>query len=133
MAKDQEETKKEKKMKTNLAYSTYSQNNASIESPEKLIEMLYEGVLKFATQAKNSIEAKNIEKKAYWINRTSAIFVELISTLDYSAGDVSHYLNGLYNQEITLLMQANMNNDAKPLDEVIHVTKELLEAWRESV
>jgi len=38
-------------MYSNLAYSTYSQNNISIESPEKLIKMLYEGILRFASQA----------------------------------------------------------------------------------
>lgn len=124
--------KEDKPMRTNLAYSAYSQNNASIESSEKLICMLYEGILKFATQAKNAILVKDIEKRTYWINRTSAIFFELINSLNYSAGDVSHYLNGLYNQEIALLSEANINNDIKPLEEVLHVTKELLEAWRET-
>ncbi|WP_442765469.1 flagellar export chaperone FliS, partial [Sulfurospirillum cavolei] len=65
-------------MYSNLAYSTYSQNNISIESPEKLIKMLYEGILRFASQAKRAIEDGNIEKRTYWINRTSAIFAELI-------------------------------------------------------
>lgn len=124
--------KEGKPMRTNLAYSAYSQNNASIESSEKLICMLYEGILKFTTQAKNAIHAKDIEKKTYWINRASAIFVELIGSLEYSAGDVSYYLEGLYNQEIILLSQANLNNDIKPLDEVLHVTKELLESWKEA-
>ena len=50
-------------MRTNLAYATYSQNNASIESSEKLIKMLYEGILRFTALAKRSIEEKNIEKK----------------------------------------------------------------------
>lgn len=123
--------KKGKPMRSNLAYSAYSQNNASIESPEKLISMLYEGILKFANQAKVAIEANDIEKRTYWINRTSAIFYELISSLDFSAGDVSYYLNGLYAQEITLLTEANITNDVKPIEEVLHVTKELLEAWKE--
>lgn len=124
--------KEEKPMRTNLAYSAYSQNNASIESSEKLICMLYEGILKFATQAKNAIHANDIEKRTYWINRTSAIFFELISSLEYSAGDISYYLEGLYTQEITLLNEANINNDVKPLEEVLHVTKELLESWKEA-
>ncbi len=51
-------------MRSNLAYSAYSQNNVSIESSEKLIKMLYEGVLKFVSQAKRSIEDGDIEKKS---------------------------------------------------------------------
>ena len=50
-------------MRSNLAYSAYSQNNVSIESSEKLIKMLYEGILKFASQAKRSIELEDTEKK----------------------------------------------------------------------
>ncbi|WP_024955150.1 flagellar export chaperone FliS [Sulfurospirillum arcachonense] len=118
-------------MKSNLAYSAYSQNNVSIESSEKLIKMLYEGILKFASQAKRSIEANDIEKRVYWINRTTAIFSELINSLNYDSGDISHYLSGLYTQQIALLTECNITNNTAKLDEVINVTKILLQAWNE--
>ncbi len=118
-------------MSPNLAYATYSQNNISIESSEKLIEMLYEGVLKFASLAKRAIETNNLEKKSYWINRTVAIFSELINSIDYEAGDISYYLTGLYIHQMKTLSIANIENDSKKIDEVLHVTKELLIAWRE--
>ncbi len=116
----------------NLAYNTYAQNNIGIESPEKLIEMLYEGTLRFNTQAIRCIENDNIEKRTYWINRSMAVFIELIQALDFSHGDISHYLSGLYNYQIKLLMEANMNNDISKLNEVNNVIKGLLEAWRET-
>ena len=122
---------KGKKMSPNLAYSTYSQNNISIESSEKLIEMLYEGILRFASLAKRSIEKNDIEKKSYWINRSVAIFFELINYINHDAGEISDYLTGLYMYQIQSLSMANANNDTKKIDQVIHVTKELLEAWRE--
>ena len=118
-------------MSPNLAYSVYSQNNVSIESGEKLIQMLYEGVLKFSSLAKRAIEAKDLEKKSYWINRTVAIFSELVNSINYDAGDISNYLVGLYLHQIKLLSIANIENDAKNIDEVLHVTKELLLAWKE--
>ena len=118
-------------MYTNLAYATYSQNNTSIESSEKLIKMLYEGVLRFASQASKAIEDGNIEKRTYWINRTSAIFSELINSLNYDGGQVAHYLSGLYVQQVKLLAEANMQNDTTKLDEVIGVAKELLQAWKD--
>ncbi len=118
-------------MSPNVAYATYSQNNISVESPEKLIEMLYEGVLRFASLAKRAIETKNLEKKSYWINRTTAIFSELLSSIDYSEGDTSHYLAGLYLHQIKCLSIANIENDTSKIEEVLHVTKELLQAWRE--
>lgn len=118
-------------MRSNLAYSVYSQNNVSIESSEKLIKMLYEGILKFSAQAKHSIETNNVEKRVYWINRTTAIFAELINSLNYDGGSVAHYLSGLYTQQIKLLALSNMNNTTEELNEVITVTKELLGAWNE--
>lgn len=114
------------------AYSLYQQNSVSIESPAKLIEMLYEGILRFASQAKRYIEAEDIEKKIYYINRTTDIFSELINSLDYDrGGEVAHYLSGLYTHQIKLLAQANIRNDGEKIDTVIRVARGLLDAWRE--
>ncbi|NCB54432.1 MAG: flagellar export chaperone FliS [Epsilonproteobacteria bacterium] len=118
-------------MYSNLAYSTYSQNNISIESPEKLIKMLYEGILRFASQAKRAIEDGNIEKRTYWINRTSAIFAELIHSLNYDNGRVAYYLQGLYTYQLKLLSEANLNNDNEKLDQVMNVARGLLDAWKD--
>jgi flagellar protein FliS len=119
-------------MNNNLAYNTYTQNNIGVESPEKLVQMMYEGILRFNMQAKRSMENSDIEKRTYWINRSSAVVSELINILDYSQGDIAHYLFGLYNYQLRLLMEANLTNDATKLDEVNQVIKGLLEVWKES-
>jgi len=125
---------KEKTMyRNNLAYNTYAQNNASIESPHKLIEMLYEGILRFNAQAKKAMREGNIEQRAYWIGRSSAIFSELINILDFSqAGSVAAYLNGLYTHQLHLLLEASLHNDEAKIDEINGVVKGLLEAWKEA-
>lgn len=116
------------------AYNAYNNNHVQIESPERLIEMLYEGVLKFCGQAINAIENDDLEKRTYWINRVTAIFTELLNSLDYDAGgDMSHYLSGLYVQQIKNLALANSDNSREKIDEVVSVTKTLLETWREEV
>jgi len=115
------------------AYSTYTENNINIESPTKLIEMLYEGVLKFNAQAKKAIKDKNIEKRVYWTNRSIAIITELMACLDMDQkGTVSQYLQGLYEYQIKLLTEAGLHNDMAKLDECTNVFKELLGAWRET-
>lgn len=93
--------------------------------------MLYEGVLKFTSQAKRSIESGDTEKKVYWINKSTAIFAELINSLNYDNGNIAHYLSGLYTQQIRLLAESNMSDDVKKLDEVLSVTKILLAVWNE--
>lgn len=120
-------------MNKSLAYNTYAQNNMGVESSEKLIEMLYEGILRFNMQAKRSISINDIEKRTYWINRSTAIFSELLNSLDFSAnGDISEYLDGLYSHQLYTLSEANLENSSDKIDQVNKVVKGLLEAWRES-
>ena len=127
-----DEENKGLKMYGNQAHNIYAQNNVGIESPEKLIAMLYEGVLRFNAQAKKAINDKNIEKKVYWINRSVAIITELVNILDMNHGDISVYLEGLYSHEIQLLSLASLEDNTNKVDEVSAVFKGLLEAWRES-
>lgn len=119
-------------MSYHLAMQAYTQNQIQIESPKKLIEMLYEGILRFNSLAIKQIEVSNIEKKVYYINRSNAIFTELINSLNLDLeGSVGPYLYGLYNYQIKLLNQANINNHTQNIHTVNNVVKGLLEAWRE--
>ncbi len=123
--------KKESNMYGNLAHNIYAQNNVGIESPAKLIEMLYEGILRFNAQAKKALKDKDIEKRIYWTNRSIAIITELISTLDMSQGGISEYLTGLYNYEIQLLSSVGFEDGEEKLTEASNVFRTLLETWRE--
>ncbi|EAL54117.1 flagellar export chaperone FliS [Campylobacter upsaliensis] len=119
-------------MENNLAYSVYSESQVGIESPQRLVEMLYEGILRFCARAKHAIRNEDIEQRVYFIKRVTAIFIELTNNLDYEkGGEVAFYLAGLYTREIQLLSLANLENSEEKIDEVIKVTKGLLEAWRE--
>jgi len=119
-------------MYANTAHDIYAQNNVGVESPTKLIEMLYEGILRFNTQAKKSIRENDIEKRVYWINRSTAIVGELLNILDPAGGETTQYLEGLYQHQLASLAKANFTNDIDVLDEVNGVFKGLIEAWRES-
>jgi len=114
------------------AVNAYAQNAARIESPEKLVQMLFEGVLRFTSQAKKAIDDGDIEKRVYWLNRAIDIFAELINSLNYEkGGEIADYLNGLYSHQIFLLSSANLENTAEPLDTVITVTRGLIDAWKD--
>ncbi|MCE3036570.1 flagellar export chaperone FliS [Helicobacter anatolicus] len=119
-------------MKIANAYNLYQQNSVAIESPAKLIEMLYEGILRFSGLVQRSIESDDIEGKIYYINRITDIFTELLNILDYEkGGEVAVYLTGLYTHQIKLLTQANVEHDAEKIKTVVNVTRGLLEAWKE--
>lgn len=119
-------------MYDNTAHDIYAQNNIDVESPIKLTEMLYEGVLRFNAQAKKAMKDGNVEKRVYWLNRSTSIITELISALDFKHGDVAPYLEGLYNYEIQLLVEAGNGKNVAKLDECSNVFKVLLDAWRET-
>ena len=123
--------KKGSKMYGNTAHNIYAQNNVGVESPAKLVAMLYEGVLRFNAQAKKAIRDKDVEKRVYWTNRSTAIITELVNNLDMEQGQISEYLNGLYGYEIQLLSIASQENDINKYDEVSNVFRTLLAAWRE--
>lgn len=119
-------------MYANSAYNTYTENYIGIESPYKLIEMLYEGVLRFNAQAKRAIKDNDIEKRVYWTNRSIAVLAELKGSLDFKQGNVAKYLDGLYDYQIKLLTEVGIENSMTKLDECTNVFRGLLEAWRES-
>lgn len=113
------------------AYASYSQNNIAVDSNEKMIELLYEGILRFCSRAKKAIEKDDIEKKCLNIKKATAIFVELLNCLDFKQGEVSYYLQGLYSHQISTLSKVIIDSDLAKLDEVMRVANGLLEAWRE--
>jgi len=130
--KDLYADKKGSNMYGNTAHSIYAQNNVGIESPEKLISMLYEGILRFNAQAKKAVKDSDVEKRVYWTNRSVAIITELINTLDMSQGQIAQYLGSLYDYEIKLLGEASAENSVEKFDEVNNVFRELNAAWKET-
>ena len=115
----------------NKAMASYAQNHTAVTSPEKLVEMLYEGLLRFTSLAKRAIENNDIEAKSKYINKSIDIFIYLIDTLSNDGTQMTAYLAGLYMHQIKCLNEANLNNSTKELDSIIHVVKVLLETWRE--
>lgn len=119
-------------MRNNQALNAYNQNNVQVESPHRLVEMMYEGILRFNTQAKKSLAEGNIEKRVYWLNRSASIFAELMNSLNHNEeGVTSQYLEGLYAFQLEKITQANMSESPELIDEINVVVRGLLDAWRE--
>jgi flagellar protein FliS len=111
-------------------FATYAENDINIQSPYKLIELLYEGILKFNTLSLNAMKKNDIENKIYYINRSIAIITELINTLDMKEGNISYYLKGMYEYQIILLNTAVSENNKEKIEESINVFKTMLLSWR---
>ncbi|MGE7917512.1 flagellar export chaperone FliS [Viridibacillus sp. NPDC093762] len=113
-------------------YKAYQQNSVIQSTPGELTLMLYNGCLKFLNQAKKAIEIKDIEMKNTNIQKVQNIIRELMITLDMSHS-VSENMMALYDYMLNLLVEANIYNDISKIDEVIGLTTEFRDTWKQVI
>lgn len=114
-----------------MGIEIYNQQSAISDDPYVLILKLYEGLLKYLSFVKVSIEDNNIESKFTYINKSVAIFDELRNVLDFEGGEVAHYLDGLYLYQIETLFTAGIDDNINSVNQVMKVTQGLIEAWKD--
>lgn len=116
----------------NRGINAYRQTEVQSRSPLELVVMLYDGALRFMREAKSGFEQRDIRKRAEAVSRTMAIIDQLQNTLDMKAGgDIAKSLDQLYTFVRDRMLQASMNQDAKPVDEAIAVMSNLRDGWAE--
>ncbi|WP_340680540.1 flagellar export chaperone FliS [Paraglaciecola sp.] len=98
--------------------------------PHKLTLMLMQGGLDRMAYAKGCMERKDYAGKAEHISRATAIVMNLRDTLDMQSGsDISDKLFSLYDYMIQRLIDANVQNNLKIMDEVINLFLPIKTAW----
>ena len=114
-----------------MGIEAYRQQNAVSDDPYLLVLKLYEGIIKYLSFVKRSMESGNIEDKFTYINKTIAIFDELRNVLDFDGGDVAYYLDGLYLYQIETLFGSGIDDNINSVNQVMKVTQGLIDAWKE--
>jgi flagellar protein FliS len=98
--------------------------------PHKLTLMLMQGALDRMAYTKGCMERKDYSGKAEHVSRATAIVMNLRDTLDMQSGsDVSDKLYSLYDYMIQRLIDANVQNNLKIIDEVINLLLPIKTAW----
>lgn len=112
----------------------YMANTVNSASPEQLMLMLYDGAIRFISLGIQAIENGLIDKRSYYINKTSAIVSEFAATLDYNQdAKLAEDLDALYGFTLSRLMEANLKNDAAPLLEVKKLLVDLRATWAQAI
>jgi len=93
--------------------------------------MLYDGAIQSLVQANALIQRGDIQAKAQQIIRATNIISELSGVLDLEQGEVAQNLDGIYGYARKQLISANLRNDQRKINEVVHLLKELRSAWQE--
>lgn len=108
-------------------YEQYRQTSIQTAPPEQLVVMLYDGAIRFLEQAK--VAFRDGKDPVEPISRAQDIIVELLASLNRSAGDLSDNLSQLYEFWIQRLFLALARHDAKMVDEVSVMVRDLRESW----
>jgi flagellar protein FliS len=112
--------------------NVYQQMEVTTANNLQLVVLLYEGAIRFLTEAKDLIEKRDLAGKAQAINRTFAILGELQSTLELEGGgEIAASLDRLYIYMMDRLLEASRCLNVDPLDEVIKLLRLLNSAWIE--
>jgi flagellar protein FliS len=118
----------------NAYLNRYQQNQVATASREQILIMLYDGAIRFTRQAVFAIGNGDTSGKVTGIQKAMAIVTEFRNTLDHQVGgDIAANLDALYDYMIRNLLQANMKNEVKPLEEVVGLLTDLRETWMEAI
>jgi len=110
---------------------SYRQTQVTSRTPLELVVMLYDGVLGHLSVARDAIERKDIMARRDAMSRALAILGELQNTLNVEhGGEIAAALDDLYSYATRRLMQAVVDNDVEPVDEVRRLLDGLRDSWR---
>lgn len=115
------------------ALNTYQQNSVNTASKERLLLMLFDGLVKFIKQGIAGIEEKNINKSNTNLTKAQSIILELIASLNMEiGGEIARSLSLMYDYMHRRLVEANIRKDASIAKEILGYAEELKETFEEA-
>jgi len=125
---------KDTDMNASVAMKEYRQNHVQggVESasPHRLVQMLMEGALEKTIAAKRFMIVKDQAAKGEQISWAISIVDSLRSCLNIEkGGELSQNLADLYDYMEHRLLEANIKNDPKMLDEVGQLIIQIKSGW----
>ncbi len=119
-------------MALNKAHAAYQANSIAASKPEELTLMLYNGLVRFITQAKKAMEENEVNKSHENLIRAQDIIVEFQATLDMNI-EISQSLMLLYDYLYRRLVEANLKKDTAIVDEVLGFAVQLRDTWDQAM
>ena len=111
-------------------YKQYRMNMIETSSPLMLVLLLYDEAIKLCGQAIGDL-GKNKESVHNKLIKAQKIVTELTVALNTEVGgDLAENLKSLYVYLHMRLVEANVGNDRKKIEEVVAILKDLREAWQ---
>ncbi|MES2310364.1 MAG: flagellar export chaperone FliS [Verrucomicrobiota bacterium] len=116
--------------------SAYLQGQIETSSPSQQVVMLYDGLIRFCNEAKQSLSGENgdqLEAGAQSVKRATDILTELNSALRHDVfPELCTQLSGLYLFFTEQLSKAVRENSAKPIQEILPMIENLRDSWKQA-
>lgn len=124
--------KGDKNMYKNAAKSAeiYRTQQIMTATPAELTLMLYNGGIKFTSEAIDALQKKDYEKKNLFCIKAQNIIAEFQTTLKMEY-DFSNTWMALYNYIKKCLVEGNIHNDIAKLEEAKGLITEFRNTWHE--
>lgn len=112
------------------AMDQYRQSHIMTASPEKLVLLALNGVLRFMKGALAAHGRQDWIAFTQQMNRSEDLLLELLSALDVErGGELAENLAAIYAFVIRQLLLANLKRDAHLVEQLIPVINNIKEAW----
>ncbi len=99
-------------------------------SPHRLVQMLLEGAIARVVAAEGYLARGETAAKGESISIAIGIIDGLQGSLDMEGGgEIAVNLSALYEYMVRRLMVGNRDNKKEPMQEVLHLLKEIKDAW----
>ena len=112
-------------------YQNYKEIEIETASGLKLVVMLYQGAIRFLNLAVEGNKDRKYDIVNNNIIKAQDIVSELISSLNFDAGEIANNLYSLYLYINRRLLEANIQKDTEIIKEVIRLLGTLKSAWDE--
>lgn len=113
-------------------HSRYLQTAVETATPTRLVVMLFDGAIRYLSQAVPAMHAKNYESQSHFIGRAQEIIAYLRGSFDRGVSpELADDLSAVYTPLFDMLTDANIFDKIDRVEYVIEVLRELREAWVE--
>ncbi len=113
-------------------YAQYRQNAVETATPTRMVVMLYDGAIRFLTQALPAMQARQYDRQSEMIGRAQDIIAHLRDTLDFQAGGaVARHLSSFYAALLDSLTDANIHDRPERIEQAIDALRQMRDGWVE--
>jgi flagellar secretion chaperone FliS len=114
------------------AASQYLATQVRSSTPLELVVLLYDAALRQATTARDAMVRRDVPARRAAVSKLMDIVGELQHTLDMErGGEIASRLDALYSWMLSRLLDATVQQDAAPIEEVHRVLTTLQSGWHD--